>query len=90
MIDLAQCHWVVDDTNRLFLASAPSLRAPFRFDCFIQSFESPRRLTAVEAQAINQAAIESGMRPMTYVSSDQGIAYIQSLFALSSTDSKVA
>lgn len=82
MIDLALCHWVVDEDNRLFLASAPSLRAPFRFDCFTQFYETPRRLTAGEAEAINQAAIESGMRPMTFISSDIGIGFIQALVAL--------
>ena len=86
MIDLALCHWVVDEDNRLFLASAPSLRAPFRFDCFVQSYETPRRLTADEAEAINQAAIESGMRPMTFISSDSGINFIQSLVTLVAED----
>ena len=87
MIDLALCHWVVDADNRLFLASAPSLRAPFRFDCFVQSFDAPRRLTAAEAQAINQAAIESGMRPMTFINSDTGIHFMQTLLALAAEDS---
>ncbi len=79
MIDLSQCHWVVDENNRLYLASAPSLRAPFRFDCFTQWHGSPRRLTATEAESICQAAIDTGMRPMTFLNSDQGIAHIQSL-----------
>lgn len=86
MFDLALCHWVVDEDNRLFLASAPSLRAPFRFDCFVQSYEAPRRLTADEADAINQAAIESGMRPMTFINSNIGISFIRSLVALVSED----
>jgi len=90
MIDLAQCHWVVDDNHRLFLASAPSLRAPFRFDCFTESFVSSRRLSAQEAQAITQAAIESGMRPMTFVSSDVGIAFLQGLMSQTSDEVRVA
>ncbi len=81
MIDLAQCHWIVDDNNRLFLASAPSLRAPFRFDCFIQWHEAPRRLSTTESVMICQAAMESGMRPMTFLNSDNGIAFIHSLMA---------
>lgn len=79
MIDLAQCHWVVDEQYRLFLASAPSLRAPFRFDCFITWKHSPRRLSAEEAEAICQASIECGMRPMTFINSGIGIQFIQDM-----------
>ena len=82
MIDLALCHWVVDENNRLFIASAPSLRAPFRFDCFVQYDRATRRLTSDEAGSIYQAAIESGMQPMTFINSDLGISFIQSMVAL--------
>lgn len=91
MIDLALCHWVVDDRNRLYLASAPSLRAPFCFDCFVYAASPARRLTAEEAELITQAAIEVGMRPMTFVSSEAGIAFLQSLFpVMESQSSRVA
>lgn len=80
MIDLAHCHWVTDDQQRLYLASAPSLCAPFRFDCFTTCPDTqPRRLSAAEAETIAQAAVESGMRPMTFVSSAQGIGLMQRL-----------
>lgn len=79
MIDLSQCHWVVDEHNRLFIASAPSLRAPFRFDCFTHSHQLSRRLTVEEAEAIGQAAIDCGVRPLTFLNSDEGICFVQSL-----------
>ncbi len=82
MIDLSQCHWVVDENNRLFIASAPSMRAPFRFDCFSYWQGATRRLSADEAEAIGQAAIDAGMRPMTFLNSDKGIFFVQSLFGV--------
>jgi len=79
MIDLAQCHWIVDEKNRLYLASAPSLRAPFRFDCFLTWHQKARRLSSHEAELICQASIECGMRPMTFLNSPVGIQFVQEM-----------
>jgi|GEM_PF-2331041 len=79
MIDLALCHWIVDEQNRLYLASAPSLRAPFRFDCHMSWYQQTRRLTDQEAALICQASIECGMRPMTFLNSWSGIQFVQDL-----------
>jgi len=79
MMDLNQYHWVSDSKGRLFLANAPDEHAPLRFNCYCEGHGGSRRLTSHEAGAIHQEALNCQMKPMTFVSSSQGVKFMQQL-----------
>lgn len=84
MFDLYQCHWITDQEHKLFIANAPSLKAPLRFDMQCQSRTPSRRLAEHEAAEIYQAAMQANMTPMTFLSSRPGIGLVQQIIAQSS------
>jgi len=79
MFDLYQSHWVVDDEQQLYIASAPSLQAPVSLKMHCECSTSGRRLEVSEADAIYQSALEARVQPLTFLQSIAGIEFVQEL-----------
>lgn len=81
MLDLYQSHWVMDIEQQLYIASAPSMRAPVRLNMQCQWHDASRRLEVNEADAIYQAALDSSMQPLTFLHSTAGVDFVQKMLA---------
>jgi len=84
MFDLYQSHWVHGSDGRVYIANAPSLRAPILFDMKYLPHAPERRLNTREAAMIYQAAMQSGMQVMTFLHSQAGLNYVEQLISQSS------
>lgn len=79
MFDLYQSHWVEGPQQQLCIASAPGASAPIRVAMGCRWRGTERRLQGGEADRIYQAAIEAGMKPLTFLHSQAGVSFVQQL-----------